>query len=201
MIWRGPVIVFTLPDGLVSLVIPSGEFMAGACNGGGLLVTAIDIDVERRIAAGFPADAARRHAKAAAFGGCTSAEALAVVRDSASGPDGLLLARDAFAPELMTPSSAPDRWFRNAWRRDRKGGPIWIDIDQARRIQREKIKTAIRQWNKRATEEDEDASLARLTNGPALIEWDWPLYRARLLQLATPRALKAVWPQELPRVN
>lgn len=47
------------------------------------------------------------------------------------------------APTIVENSEVPnDRWFRDAWRRSKNGGPIWIDIDKARAIHREHIAKA-----------------------------------------------------------
>jgi hypothetical protein len=110
--------------------------------------------------------AARRFVHAMQFGGCTEAEAYEIMRDRFCAPHG-----SAFdlidAPPL-------DRWFRDAWRRSHNGGPVWIAMPLARRIQARKIADFARE---RKLE-------LRLQN-----------WRARIRKAQTPQELKAIWPQ------
>lgn len=128
------------------------------------------------------------------FGGLTTNEALGLIRDRDCAHRGTGI-------ELWNVADVPsDRWFRDAWRRSHDGGPIWVDLDIARDIQRKRIKSAIEQWNKRAAEDEEAAFFAgRLTNGPAIIEFDRHRIRDSLWGAATPEAINRVWPDDLPR--
>jgi hypothetical protein len=55
--------------------------------------------------------------------------------------------------ELWDVADVPlDRWFRNAWRRSHNGGPIYVDIGKARRLQLDKIKSAAAQRNRKRIE-------------------------------------------------
>jgi hypothetical protein len=97
--------------------------MAAMCAGGfwvrpprGFIVT----QIERKIARGVPSDAARRLCHALAFGGLSTPEAYAVIRDA-----------DCWhgtAHELLDMEDLPtDRTYRDAWRRSHNGGPIYLD--------------------------------------------------------------------------
>ena len=127
----------------------------------------VDIQIERQIAAGHEEYAARRFAHAMAFGGCTDAEALAIIRDRDAGHRGT-------AHDLVDMSEVPtDRWFRDCWRRSHNGGPIYVHMTMARRIQRARI-----------------AELASKRG----VEMKLDLWRARIRRAETPEALKAIWP-------
>jgi hypothetical protein len=128
-----------------------------------------------------------------AFGGCTTAEALAIIRDRDCSHRGTGI-------EIWDVLDLPkDRWFRDAWRRLPAGGPISIDMVAARQIQAQRMAMAVEVWNRYARRGDEEASLLRPTNGPATIELDRPKLRRMLLAARTPEQIKAVWPEELPR--
>lgn len=138
-------IVYTRHDGGVSIVCPSANCMRWMSTGGrwGHVTRGwLDAQIERQIAAGHNPNAARRFTRALLLGGCTQAEALAIIRD-----------RDCVhlgsAHELWDANDVPrDRWFRDAWRRSHNGGPILIDMPKARRIQWRRIKTAVEMHNR-----------------------------------------------------
>jgi hypothetical protein len=86
--------------------------------------------------------AAARFVEAMQFGGCSTPEAYAIMRDR-------FCAHLGTACELWDASEVPtDRWFRDAWRRSHNGGPILIDMEKARRIQFDRIKAAVRARNR-----------------------------------------------------
>lgn len=191
-------IVLTRPDGCVSIVCPSESAIRWMGSGGRWPHATrgwLGQQIERQIMAGHNADVSRRHVVAMMFGGLTSAEALGLIRDRDCAHRGTGI-------ELWDYSQVwSDRWFRDAWRRAEDGGPIWIDLPTARDIQRKRIKGAVDQWNKMAAEDEESAFFAgRMTNGPALIEFDRQRIRDALLRAETPDAVKRVWPDDLPRV-
>ena len=103
--------------------------------------------------------------------------------------------------ELWDAAEVPaDRWFRDAWRRGPKGGPIWIDLDAARDIQGHKLREAIHRFNAEALRDEELALLAgRPTNGPAVIDLDLRRFGRRVAAAGSADEIKAVWPAELPR--
>lgn len=191
-------IILTQPAGSVSIVCPSTSVLHWMGNGGrwGRCGRGwIDGQIERSIAAGHPPDSARRFVRAMAFGGCTTAEALAIIRDRDCGHRGTGI-------EIWNVSDVPaDRWFRDAWRRLPAGGPISIDMVAARQIQAQRMAMAVEDWNRYARREDDQASLLRPTNGPATIELERPRLRHMLLAARTPEQIKAVWPEELPRIT
>lgn len=133
-------------DGRVVVVHPSAQCMAWMGTGGrwnGERRGFLDEQIDRQIAAGHQPDAVRKFCRAIMFGGCTDAEALAVIRDRDCAHLGDMI-------ELYDMDELPsDRWFRDAWRRSSNGGPISIDLEKARPIQWRKIIAAVSQENKR----------------------------------------------------
>lgn len=129
------IIVYTRRDGGVNLCTPSPNCLrrlAMGGNWGGQRRGFIDEQIDRQIADGYPEPAVVQFTRAMAFGGLTTAEALAVMRD-----------RDCHmgvAHELY--SACPDKWFRDAWVRSHNGGPIGIDMRKARKIQAKRIQRA-----------------------------------------------------------
>lgn len=196
-------ILFTRPGGKVTIAGPTLEAYR-ACTGGGIGVENRHMRTRAWMEAavhcwtsvdGVPAAAAWRWAKAVAWGGLTEAEF-----------NGAALAMERCTPVKLAPEILPldevphDRWFRGAWRRSEKGGPIFIDMVAAREIQAGAILAALDAWNAAARREERRARLLRRrTNGPALIEIEVDVFARRIEAAATPAALKAVWPEDLPR--
>ena len=86
------------------------------------------MQIERQIAAGHDADAARRFVIAMQFGGCSTAEAYGIIRDRDCAHLGT-------GCELWDVKDIPtDRTYRDAWRRSHNGGPIWLDERLAQAI-------------------------------------------------------------------
>jgi hypothetical protein len=137
-------IVLTRHDGGVSVVCPSTNAIRWmSC--GGLWADRprgyADIQAERQIAAGHQPDAVRRYVRGVMLGGCTEAEALAIIRDRDCAHRGTGI-------ELWDIEDVPtDRWFRNAWRRSHNGGPIYVHLSTAKRIQWGRIKKAVEAHN------------------------------------------------------
>jgi hypothetical protein len=126
--------------------------------------------IERRTAEGRHEWAVARLARAAQEGGCTTAEAFGVLRDF----DCIHLGT---ACEAWNFDDLPqDRWFRNAWRRSHNGGPIYIAMTQARKIQ-----------------------LARMKNAAATAkaELQWGRWKQKARSAETPQELRMVWPKGL----
>lgn len=173
MIQRPERIIYTRYDGGVSIVAPSMNCMRWMSLGGrwaDMPRGYVDSQIERQIAAGHNAHAAFRFAHAMAFGGCTDAEALEIIKDRDCGHLGT-------AFELVDYSEVPsDRWFRDAWRRSRNGGPIYVAMDVARKIQMKRMKSVANQ--RHAT----------------LQENRW---RERIRRAETPEQLKNIWPKGL----
>ena len=170
-------IVYNRSDGGVSICHPS-EWAISMMGSGGLWDERprgyVDVQIERQIARGIRADVARRYARAMQFGGCTTAEALEIIRD-----------RDCsgFAMELWETGDVPkDRWFRDAWKRSHNGGPISVDLELARPIQMRRIAGAIRT--------DNDKRGAELL---APIERDTDALRRRVLLARDEKELRSVW--------
>lgn len=128
-------IVYTRPDGGVSVCHPAAECMMWLSNGGywaGQTRGWLERQEELQIAGGHSPSSVRRFMRAMQDGGCTTAEAYDIIRDRDCGHLGTGF-------ELWEPHDLPDRWFRDAWVRSHNGGPIHIDLHKARRIQISKI--------------------------------------------------------------
>jgi len=134
-------IVYTRFDGGVSVCAPSLTAMAYMTGGGGRWDGFPRGFLQRQIEAqakdGVGEWAAARFVRAMQFGGCTTAEAYAIMRDR-------FCAHLGTGCELWDTSAVPaDRLYRNAWRRSPNGGPIYIDEIEARRIEEAQ---AARMW-------------------------------------------------------
>ena len=140
-----------------------------------------DIQIERQIARGVNPDAAQRYVRAMQFGGLTTAEAYAVIRDRDC-------AHLGYHIELMDFEDLPDRWFRNAWRRSHNGGPVWVDLKLARPLQWNHVRHAVAAENKQRTEAFEEQRP---------IEPDWTQIRSAVRQARDEEELRRVWPEEL----
>ena len=125
-------IVYTrFKDGGVTINCPSARVVA-VMSCGGRWPNArrgwLDEQIERAIADGRDPDASARFVRALAFGGLTTAEALAVIRDRDCAHKGA-------GCELWDIDDIPaDRTYRSAWRRSHNGGPIRLDEAIARAI-------------------------------------------------------------------
>src|SRR4030095_606004 len=164
-------IVYTRPDGGVNICHPAEECVLAMSRGGywsehprGFL----DIQIERQIEAGHHPDAARRFARALHYGGCTTAEALEIIRDRDCSHLGT-------GHELWD-NLPQDRWFRNAWRHSHNGGPISISMKAARRIHYRKLTE---------TAERVKASL------------NLGAWKDRIRKAETPEKLRLIWPKGL----
>lgn len=163
-------ILYTRHDDGVAIVHPSANCIRWMCLGGRWADRErgyLNMQIERQIAAGHHERAVIRFCQAMMFGGCTNAEALEIIRDRDCGHKGT-------AFELVDFADVPtDRWFRDAWRRSHNGGPIYIDMRVARKIQKKKIEDAARKIQ---------ASL------------QWGRWNDRLRKAETPEKLKQVFP-------
>lgn len=95
----------------------------------------VDVQIERMVRDGVKEDAAANFARAVAFGGVVGNDAWRTIRDRDCGHKGFGFVR-------MDCDDLPDRWFRNAWRQNGNGN-ICIDIPEARKIQKDKITSAV----------------------------------------------------------
>jgi hypothetical protein len=124
-------IVYTRHDGGVTICCPSANAVRWMGSGGrwaDMPHGFVEVQIERQIAAGIHADAAARFARALTFGGCSEAEALAIIRDRDCAHKGTGI-------ELWAVDDVPtDRTYRGAWRRSHNGGPIVIDERKAMEI-------------------------------------------------------------------
>lgn len=125
-------IVYTRPDGCVSVCAPSLTALRYMTHGGGRWngfdPGFLDRQIEAQSQYGVGERAARAFVRAMQYGGCTDAEAYGLMRDR-------FCAHLGTGCELWARDEIPDRWFRNAWRRSPNGGPIRIDMHMARKLQ------------------------------------------------------------------
>lgn len=130
----GRVIVSTRSDRAVDLTTPTNDIMKILTHGGapeGYWGRALDRnwEIEKLVRDGKREIVAARWVDAIILGGYTDAEARGLIADKD-------VPSDHAGIELWDFAEVPqDRWFRNAWRRSRNGGPIDIDFDIARRAQ------------------------------------------------------------------
>lgn len=177
-------IVYTRPNGEVWICIPSDNAVRWMANGGRWAEYSrgfLDIQIERDIAEGVLQSTAVRYARAMHFGGCTTAEALEILRDRDC--------RTGTAHELYDMADLPDRWFRDAWRRGHNGGPICIDRAMSRVVQFRRIKLAAeKEAARRANDMD-------LVDRP--LDLPWGAIRDRINASADENDLRRIWPEEL----
>ncbi len=144
-------LVYTRPDGGVSVCAPSDTALRYMTGGGGRwdgIATRgfLDRQIEAQSRDGVGERAAHRFVMAMHKGGCSTPEAWEIMRDR-------FCAHLGTGCELWDVADVPtDRWFRNAWRRSHNGGPIEIDMRKARRLQLDKIKAHVAQRNRTRAE-------------------------------------------------
>ena len=131
-------------------------------------------------------EAARRFVKAMQYGGCSTQEAWAVIRDHD-------VDRFGECVEIVHVDDLPgDRWFRDAWRRSKNGGPVSIDLPKAQRIQWVKVKNA-HAHHERTRELDLD-----LWRAP--IDVPWLTIETAIRHARDEEELRRVWPDGLPHI-
>lgn len=139
----------------------------------------MDRQIASMVNRGVNEDAACRYAKAVMFGGCTTAEALEIIRDRDCAHLGTAI-------ELLDHADVPtDRWFRDAWSRSHNGGPITISLKKARPIQFRHIRNYISEENKRR-----ENSLEMMPT----LEVDIDLIRNKILLARDDTELRGIWP-------
>jgi hypothetical protein len=169
------IILTTSFTGGVILTIPTDEAMGFMTQGGGWWDGRprgfVEEQIERNIRDGRDPRGAHRFVKAMGEGGCTTAEALEIIRDRDAAHLGT-------AHEVVTREDIPgDRWFRDAWRRSHNGGPVYIDLEMARKVHlkrltffadRHRLKLNLPRWRH------------RIRTAPSLeaLRMEWPKARA-----------------------
>lgn len=177
-------IIYTRHDGGVSVCAPTKWIMSALCNGGGIWDHLPPGVMDRQIASmvnrGVNEDAAHRYAKAAMFGGCTTAEALEIIRDRDCAHLGT-------AVELWDWSDVPkDRWFRDAWSRSHNGGPISVSLKLAKPIHWRHIRHKLIELNKKRDNDMLDP-----------IGFDEKIVKQKIRQARDEIELRQIWPKEL----
>jgi hypothetical protein len=118
-------IIYTRPDGGVSICAPSPSALRYMTLGGGrwdeYAPGFVMRQVWEQVQNGIDERAAYKFMRAMQFGGCTTAEAYAIIRDRDCAHLGTGI-------ELWDVEDVPtDRTYRDAWKRSHNGGPIRID--------------------------------------------------------------------------
>lgn len=114
------------------------------------------------------------------FGGCSTAEAYGVMRDR-------FCAHLGTGHELWDVEEIPtDRTYRNAWRRSHNGGPIYVHMPTARRLQWERIKATVMSHNQQ-----------RLTLGRKPWVPSWGELMIAVRHARDEAELRRVWPRGL----
>lgn len=100
----------------------------------------VEKQIDLQIQSGARPDAARRFARAVAFGGVTGAEAWDIVRER-------FCAHRGGNFQLLNIDELPDRTYRDAWRQGHNTGAVYVHMPAARRIQFERVKRAVERRN------------------------------------------------------
>lgn len=178
-------IVYNRHDGGVDICCPAQWAIAAMCGGGAwrefpwFYPGFDEVQIERMIARGIRETVAAAYADAMMSGGCTTAEALEIIRDRDCAPHGTAI-------ELWDISDIPtDRWFRDAWRRSPNGGPITVNLKLARPIQWTRARAVVERENRRRADEFERMGL---------IDVDWEALRERIKSASDENELRTIWP-------
>lgn len=178
-------LVYTKPNGSVVICQPSANCIRWMGSGGrwdDMPRGFVDEQIERNIAAGHDKYASVKFVRAMAFGGCTEAEALAIIRDRDCAHLGTGI-------ELWDVSEVPtDRWFRNAWVRSPNGGPIGINLPRAKSIHFGWINDALKIENARRARNEIDLDPVELDIGRV---------KQTIRDAKELEAVRAIWPLEL----
>lgn len=138
-------IVYNAFKGNIEVCHPSPQIFAIMSHGGWWDLAPrgfVDRQIERQVSSGIDPDHAARFAKAVAFGGVTEAETWGIIKDRDC-------ARHGDLHEVQRLEELPGRWFRDAWRRGRNGGPIGVDLEKARHVQFQNLKVAFNGYAKK----------------------------------------------------
>lgn len=163
-------IIYTRFDGGVDICSPSLTALRFMTTGGGRWDGFDPGFLDRQINAhsqhGIGERIARTFVHAMQFGGHTHAEAYGIMRDR-------FCTHLGTGCELWNKEDLQlDRWFRDAWKRSQNGGPIYIDMRIARKIQLSHLRILAKQYD---------------------IDLRWPLWRERIRKAKTPEQLKQIW--------
>ena len=178
---RARIISTRTTDGGARVTCPTPWVLAQMSCGGwkDMLRGFLETQIERGIAAGRLPDAQRRYVRAMAFGGCSTHEALAIIRDRDCAHVGT-------GCELWDVDDVPtDRWFRAAWVRSHNGGPINIDMKRARPIQWGHMRKAVALENRRRQED------YYAFGDPVAV--DWGALRDRISRADDHAELRRIW--------
>jgi hypothetical protein len=142
----------------------------------------VDIQIERQIADGRLPDAARAYAHAVHFGGKTTAESLAIIRDRDCGHVGHDI-------HPVSAGDLPPRVFRNAWRRGHNLNII-LDMEECRQMHWRRLSASVDGENKRRS--------SLLYEEPP-IPFDINYFRRAIRNARDDEELLRIWPEGIPR--
>lgn len=187
-------IVSTRSDGGVSITYPTREVMQLLAYGApeGYFGRKLDRDweIEKFLRAGKPERLATRWIDSIINGGRTTAESYELICEKDTDPSWT-------GKELWDRVDIPsDRIFRDSWRRSQNGGPIRVDLEDAReRMLSRGIKIRERRLAAARVEAERDRILRRFSEARervAALEAD-DLF-AQIVTATTENALRAAWP-------
>lgn len=180
-------ILYTRHDGGVSICTPSANCIRWMSAGGRWADYErgyVEKQIERQIADGVDERHAVRFARAMAFGGLTTSEALEAIKDKSCAQFGT-------AHELIYDSDLPDRWFRDAWRRSHNGGPVTIDLSAAKRVHFSKLRALVNRENSRR--------MGDLDLFAEPVKPDWPQIAWNIRKATDPEDVRLIWIDGVPR--
>lgn len=180
-------ILWTREENRVRVTVPAPNCMKALCNGGGLVDHKNKHQsIDHMVSAGFDPSFVIDWINALMWGGCSSAEAYALIRDRSA-------KSDATAPELVSLNRIPpDRWFRDAW--SRHGGRIVIDLERARAVQAARIWHGHKEFK---SSNEKDNAINQMSGRNYFIEipdldlMDW---QKQIITAKSVAELRAVWP-------
>jgi len=181
-------------DGGVNAFCPTKEAVSAMTSGGGYWDDRprgfLDELVRRKTCpvlqkgANVTEDAAWRFIKAMQWGGLTTAETWPVF----AAHDCERFGHDV---QLLRYDELPDRWFRDAWTRERSNSGLpYIDLEKARVIQWQRLLHAVSRENKRREFD---------LFGPAPIRISKPEYARAIKHARDAEELKRIWAPSLPQ--
>lgn len=181
-------ILCTERDGRVSIICPAAQCIRELHDGVPQGRERRDRQIAQRIRDGISEWIAVRWVDALINGGNTEAEALGLILDKDK-PVGSTAHEALNYWELPT-----DRWFRNAWRRGHNGGPIWVDLGEAKTVQMAAIMTRTLGAEKHAASLGDLATWSRVSR----IKDKWSVYDTKIKAAREVEDLRRIWPEELP---
>lgn len=191
--------MYTRPDRGVAICYPTPWNIAVLTGWGWPDIIPIrDRLIANAVRAGRSETEATRWINALIAGQKTDAEALELVAERA-------VPKDAAGTEVWDVADLPrSRWYRNAWRRSRNGGPISIDLEAAKALDLFRIPRV----RKKAIEESEAQREDAIMAGSPLVsrleqikDIDLAALGRSIRGAQSLFQLRRLWPRVLPMIN